>query len=88
MYGQAWYLTNDLALSIYLSINSYISLPGAGLGVYGQAWYVNGDLAPDLFLVKGQKYTFIVEVRLPFLIYVSTSFHMKFIPRCTTSYNN
>jgi hypothetical protein len=62
VYGQAWYLTNDLPISIYMSIN-YISLPGAGLGVYGQAWYVNGDLAPDLFLVKGQKYTFIVEVR-------------------------
>ncbi len=73
MYGQAWYLTNDLALSIYLSINSYISVPGAGLGVYGQAWYVNGDLAPDLFLVKGQKYTFIVEVRIPFLFYPSTA---------------
>ena len=36
----------------------------AGLGQYGQAWYVNGDVAPDLYLVKGQKYTFIVEVSL------------------------
>ena len=34
----------------------------AGLGQYGQAWYVNGDVAPDLYLVRGQKYTFIVEV--------------------------
>ena len=32
-----------------------------GLGQFGQAWYVNGDVAPDLYLVKGQKYTFIVE---------------------------
>ena len=33
----------------------------SGLGQFGQAWYVNGDLAPDLYLVRGQKYTFIVE---------------------------
>ena len=32
-----------------------------GLGQHGQAWYVNGDIAPDLYLVRGQKYTFIVE---------------------------
>ena len=39
------------------SLTLYLS----GLGQFGQAWYVNGDLAPDLYLVRGQKYTFIVE---------------------------
>ena len=38
-----------------------ITLYLSGLGQFGQAWYVNGDLAPDLYLVRGQKYTFIVE---------------------------
>ena len=35
--------------------------PCPGLGRYGQAWYVNGDVAPDIYLVRGRKYTFIVE---------------------------
>ena len=38
------------------------SLFAPGLGAYGSAWYVNGELAPDIYLVKGQEYTFIVEV--------------------------
>ena len=43
-----------------LTISLYHFYP-SGLGQFGQAWYVNGDLAPDLYLVRGQKYTFIVE---------------------------
>merc|ERR1711892_382362 len=46
----------------YLQIGPAAARRGnQGLGQYGQAWYVNGDVAPDLYLVKGQKYTFIVE---------------------------
>lgn len=46
----------------YLQIGPAAARHGnQGLGQYGQAWYVNGDVAPDLYLVRGQKYTFIVE---------------------------
>jgi len=46
----------------YLQIGPAAARRGnQGLGQDGQAWYVNGDVAPDLYLVKGQKYTFIVE---------------------------
>ena len=44
-----------------LVIFNYLWMVFLGLGQFGQAWYVNGDVAPDLYLVRGQQYTFIVE---------------------------